>query len=343
MPRRSQAEQRERHRSAQLIESAREQTGWDPTILPPGAPPEVTCPPGYVQHPIGEPCTMDGVLCNRCGTPRTKDCCNGNTKGVQFFSSWLADPNNDPSTPALQTYRILESPYVPHAIRWTAALWGWETQAVALAVNGGPIGATDPSAIQFGDPDLHNTFLKARIGWQTASGGTIRDVDISRGVRFSVEACKVVIDILYPVEGHVNPFAGNPTAAPTLTGLVLNSIIGAWIAPIQSVPGRQILTNTETLRIAADAVGAMIPPPGAIELSLYQSAQGQILTPHWSVRTDDAYGSAVDLQIQAGEVILGADRRADRVIVPGNAKQLLLGAVDVDDNRNVTAVWGLEM
>lgn len=286
---------------------------------------------------------MDGELCNFCHTPKRDQCCDGNSKGVQFFSSWLANPATDPSTPALKSYRILESPTTPHAIRWTCALWGWETQAIGQEVNGGPVSATNPSAIQFNDSDLHNTFLKARIGWQKSSGGTIREVDISRGVRFSVEACKVVIDILYPVNGHVSPFAGNPTVAPTLTGLVINSIIGAWIAPISSVPGEQILTNTVTTQIAMDTLGALTPPPGALELSLYQSGQGSILIPHWTVRTDDVYGSAIDLAIQAGEVILGADRRVSKLLVPGNAKQLLLGPTDVDDNRNLTAIWGLEM
>jgi hypothetical protein len=254
------------------------------------------------------------------------DCGKGREKGVRVFSSWNSS-DSVATTPDMQDMRLLESPDVPEVTQWQVAMWGWELTNVGEGVP-----SQDDSLVLI--PGLHRTMLKGRVRLYNSSGGTIRDFDIAEGVRFGVAACHVTIDVLMPT-GWI---AHAGTSSRTLDGLVLDSIIGAWIGPSTTPPGTQILTNTFVYTIAAEAENVQIPiQPGARSVSLYQTGAGAVIAPFW--RTVDGGGFGANI----GEIVLGGDRRVEHLTRPGPAKVIDTGVADALNARVLTVIWELEM
>lgn len=249
-----------------------------------------------------------------------------------LFSSWGATIGST-ATPNLQEYRMLTSPETYRtgdksntAVHWTCSFWGREL--IRFAENGVPQNRNRLT----NDDAQHETLLKGRVEFHGAGDGTVRDFDIKAGVRFGVVANRVKLKVLAPVSS-----IRDPVQDATLSGLLLDTVVGCAMAPSYTAPGRQILTNTFVHNIFGGATNIYAEvPPGAIRVTIYQTADGQLLTPRWQT-----YGNVLSGNI--GEIILGADRRVDHIEVPGQAKVINLCPVADNEARNVTVIWELEM
>lgn len=256
-------------------------------------------------------------------------CGKGREKGIRAFSTWNGT-STVATTPAMQDVRMLENPDVPEVTQWEIAMWGWEVARIQ-AINGGASPVSDNLVLESGN---HRTMLKGRVRFYNSSGGTIRDFDIAEGVRFGVVACHVAIDLLIPT-GWV---PHSSTSDRTLTGLVLDSLIGAWIGPSYTPPGEQLLTNTFVYTIAAGTANEQIPvQPGARRVSIYQTGAGAVLAPHWRNSGMTGFGANI------GEIVMGGDRRVEHLDRVGPAKSIDTGPADAMEARVVTFVWELEI
>lgn len=267
--------------------------------------------------------------------PQRLACGLGREKGIQVLSSWSTTRTlTTTATPDFMSFRLIESPVVQEEERWECAMWGYELTRQTLAGVGVP--AQQVSLIE--TDGRHYSRCKARARFYNSSGGTIRDFDIAQGVRFSLVACMVTIDLLYPTGGIVNPLLRRQDdELPTATGMVIDSLIGASIKPAYGAPGSQILTNTITYVFeAGDANDLILIPPGTRWITIYQTRAGAVIDPFY--RNDFALIGA-----NIGAIILGADRRIDRMSRPGDAVAIDLGPADQQNVRVVTIVFELEI
>jgi hypothetical protein len=268
----------------------------------------------------------------RHGIQPREPCQHGSEKGLQIFSSW-SQPRGVAvfGTPDYVDTKLVTSPEVKEETRWECAIWAWESIRV-----GNNLTALHSSVIQ--ETGNHYTKYKARVRFGRASGGSIREFDIAQGVRFSLVGCLITIDVMYPDGGVLAPLLPKQDdALATMSGQVLDTMVGASIKPAYGTPGSQILTNTHTERIGAGDANALIPiPPGTRWISMYQTRPGAVIDPSFL-----DYNAAAANNI--GAIILGADRRVERLARPGQAGAIDLGPADQNNNRWVTIVFELEM
>jgi hypothetical protein len=251
---------------------------------------------------------------------------------ADVFSVWGATVATG-NTPQMEEIRMLTSPDLHKlgcdentGIQWQLAMWGREIEQVGENIS--PANVNEVTEAQ------HHSMLKGRVEFYGAGGQTVRDFDIGAGIRFGVVSTKVQLKLLAPT-GYLR----NPDPDATLSGLTLTSRIGAALMPAPCPPGRQSLTNTFVYRIAAgnNLTGALVPP-GAKRVSIYQTADGVVLTPRW-VNVNQLVVAA-----NLGEITLGADRRVEHLEVPGPSKVIHLNpAADQQNVRWVTVVWELEI
>lgn len=262
--------------------------------------------------------------------------CIAREKGRRIMSRWTDDPT-DPTTPEMVGIFLLSSPPTgdlkPRC--WEIGVWGREVQQRPPVL---PAEGYQPwSVSQISTDDHQITKLKARIRFYNAEGGNERIFDIGEGVRTNVIACSVQLDIYVPVE-YIFPdtFAGQNAGQQWATGLILNSLVGAWIGETCMPAAKVPLTNTETLLVAAGDADARVQiPPGARRLSMYQTRAGGVMDPFWSMED-------INNPTTIGAIILGADRSVEHLDRPGSARTVAIGAADQQDDRVVTLVWELE-
>jgi hypothetical protein len=229
------------------------------------------------------------------------------------------------STPELA--RMGADPNIP--IQWELAMWAREN-----ARNGENLTAQNETLLSTAQ---HQTKLKGRARFYGAAGGTERVFDIGAGVRFGVVACRVTLDVLAPTGFVVHPNSAQSVGS-LQSGLVLDTYVGAWLAPAPCPPGRQLLTDTYVYDLAIGDLNTHVPvPAGAVRLTIYQTNVGQLLTPFFRTMADIAAANI-------GEITLAAARRLDHIEVPGPARVVCLNpAADNQNARVVTLIWELEI
>jgi len=184
-----------------------------------------------------------------------------------------------------------------------------------------------------GDVGAHRgSRLKARLSFGSQN---VRDVDFGQSIRVSAVARYISMQALFPENSIIEP-------APTDTvgtGIVLDTIFGVEILASTSPPGDRLATNTETTVVLQTVVNTPIRlQPGARRVTIYQTNVGDVMTPFWSL---DDTGAAAGPNL--GQIILGTDRRAVALDIPGNAQVIMTGPADPDDDRVITVVQSLEI
>jgi hypothetical protein len=272
--------------------------------------------------------------CDFPGPFPTKIPCQRWENDFQIFSSWGLI--GSAATPTMTDRLILSSPELARmgldpniALQWELSMWAREN-----ARNGENLTAQNETQLSTAQ---HHTHLKGRVRFYGAAGGTERVFDIGAGVRFGVVACKVTLDVLAPTGFVVHPNS-QQSAGSLQSGLVLDTFVGAWLAPAPCPPGDQILTDTYVYLLAAGNVNTHVPvPAGAVRLTMYQTNAGNLLTPFFRTMADIAAANI-------GEITLPAGRRVDHIEVPGPARVVCLNpAADNQNDRVVTLVWELEI
>lgn len=258
--------------------------------------------------------------------------CDGRQKGATVFSQWTDDVD-DPSTPEL-TVLELNSYSLDSPVMYAIDVWGWEV-ARKVTANSGPIGLTPEGQLQTNEN--HFSRLKVQIGWHSASGGTIRNIDIAHGSRFTVHSNYVAVRMMVPVNHWIGPSLNRPAGGGQRTfdsGLVLTTSVGSYIAPTQSTYGGRIATNTITVRIPANTADQEVRvPPGTRTVSVFQTQDGNPAVLQWLLASG---GPSV------GQLEVPIDRRIRDTERPGNAQFISTGPAD-NDTRDITFVFGLEI
>lgn len=277
-------------------------------------------------------------------------------RGMRVFSEWgdrtggtTGDQLRVETPEQWNPYRMVRSPRVPDGSSrlWMIDIWAYERIRFPTAAQGpvGPLGG-EGTIMESGGaaratlPGNQSSKLKARIMWWASSGGTTRIVDIGQGIRMALEASLVTVEILFPNPGTVQ--IKQQTTQPSLAlngGTVLDSEVGCSIVPTESTPGVQATTNTIVTSILERVADVPVfIPPGSREVTIYQSAIGDVVTPIWRHgREVAAIGPDV------GVIVLDTTRRVVRLPRPGNAGLISTGAADADTDRIVTFVFGLEI
>lgn len=287
--------------------------------------------------------------------PQRPECVPGRgtvvDKGLSVFSVWQnldANGNVLPETPPLHAYQMLKSPPRPgqHAesLLWMVELWGYEVARRRTAAEGAvsPLGAsaiTGVSALEAENRGNAMTRLKVRLTTHGASGGSVRIIDIGEGIRLTIEACAIEIELLYPQPGTVQVDGRPNLQLGAGGGLVLDSEIGGFIAESTSTPGAQVCTNTVTVRVPAGAADqAVFVPPGTRWVTIYQTGVGAVMTPEWRL-----FRAVADIGPSLGTILLGGDRRVVQLDRLGNAGMITTGPADPDNDRVATFVFSLEI
>jgi hypothetical protein len=269
--------------------------------------------------------------------------------GLQIFSVWNgldANGNVRPESPPFNTYQFLKSPPIPHdgSQLWTIDVWAYEVARRRTAIEGAAPPLSESVILGTGGAEaagLGNEMsrLKVRITAHGASGGTSRIIDIAEGIRFAIEACQVEVEVLYPIPGTVHTQERPDLELGVGGGLLLDTVVGGFIAETTSTPGAQLATNTQTVRVPATVANlAVFVPPGAVSVSIYQTGTGNTATLAWRL-----FRSQTDLGPSLGTIILGGNRRVERLKRPGNAGMITTGAADQNNDRILTFVWDLEI
>ncbi len=240
-----------------------------------------------------------------------------------------------PQTPQFVKKRLIATPRGERKVRdWQVNIWAQEVARIT----------TIPTAMltleEIVAQGANTSRLKARVEWEGASGGRQVDFDIAQGIRCVIPACYIAVSILFPVGGTVSPVRG---AIQTGLGVILDGQYGGSLTKAGSASlGARLLTNTitERLGLGIDNVETQIPE-GTRSVTVLQSADGVTVTPEFWLRGFDAV-SATDGE-DLGAILLGAERRADRVDRPGAASIIASGPSDPDNLRDVTYVFNLEL
>lgn len=260
-----------------------------------------------------------------------------NERGLYLFSRWGdVDEQGVPEreTPPFEgSYLFLSSPLSEIPRTWYIELWAYE---IARIIQGDPVPPLGQGNL--GKNGGQMSRLKIAIEYHRSSSGTVRVVDLAEGIRMAVMAERVSVHILYPKPGVFG--LGDIAERTELDGLVLDTLVGGFIADSFSPPGQQLATNTFTVRVPA--ASSDVPhdvPPGARSVTLWQAPEGAVATPEWRLlraNTPPLPGPSL------GTITIGATRRAERMDRPGNAGMVTSGPADSVD-RFLTFVWNLEV
>jgi len=280
------------------------------------------------------------------GDPRKRPRLVSNSRGLKVFSLWNAsgvDPTGAAS-PALTAHEnidceVLPGDLVPSSMEgrdgplgFMVNLWGLEVIRLASA----PVAPLNRQqiydAVLSGDPGAHRG---SRYKMELAFGAqNLRRVDVGQSIRMSAVARYMNVACLFPESSFIEPTSDRTLGA----GLVVDTIFGVEILAAYSPPGDRLATNSSTVVVLATILNTAIRlEPGCRRVTLIQTGLGAVMTPTFAL--DDLGAAGPNL----GNIVLGADRRAVAVDVPGHATAILTGAADANNSRVLTVIQLLEI
>lgn len=281
------------------------------------------CPPLV---PMGQLLPPAGAVARDRDGPILYD---GRQEGLFVFSQWSADAD-DPSTPEMDAITFNAHQW-PCPVMWSIDVWAYEIIQKPTAQQ-----PATPITTKLSGADLHCSKLKVEIGFHSASGGTVRRIDIGQGMRTNVHSNYVDVRLLVPKQHLIGPKQLNSIGNQIQfeTGIVLSTAVGCYIAPSTSTYAGNVATDTITVRVPANTADVETRvPPGARTVSVYQAAAGVPATLQWRL---DAGGPS------AGQLAIPADRRILDASRPANACVISSGPAD-PVARDITYVFGLEI
>lgn len=249
-----------------------------------------------------------------------------------------ADGTPVPQTPVYATSVLLDTTPEQsdsYTRNWEVQVWAYEQERILPA--GSPAVSAQPVALV---PENLSSRLRVRIAWSGSSGGVVRDLDVAQGLRLAIRAPKVTVYMLcaqpalLQVQGEAQPQYNVGLGG----GLVLDSEIGVSVQESDTIPGVQLGTLTDTIRVAAGVADVPVRiPPGARAVTVYQTSNGASGTLEWrSLRSNVIVGPSL------GQIVLGPSRRSDRIDRIGGAGRITTGPADAV-TRFFTFVWDIDV
>jgi len=266
-----------------------------------------------------------------------------------FWGPNTAGPNSTPmSSPASLNRndgRFIKGPSANEGepCWWTAEVNAQEIMRANDAAEG-----LRPLPVQVIEQDgVATSKLWAEVTWHREGIGSRAIFDISAGMRISVHACSVQINIWHPpqclsVRGSTTPTDGQQqTRLNAGPGLYLDTLIRASIICGCAAQKSNALL-TQTLIIPAQGTAFLPVPPGAIAVEIYVPGAGFAIPGNW-VDVGTADGTTIPPTGNIGNIpfLTIAAERTGRAPRPGSAVGLSLANTD-GTPRVFTVVWYLE-
>lgn len=249
-------------------------------------------------------------------------------RGAQYFAQWSenSDPPTNVATPSFTSIRQFVTTGDLSPRWWHIDVWGRSVLRAAGLVTFTPL---PQNTIQEGEQISR---ARVRVGWNGASGGTIRTMTIGTGLRLDVYACGVSVAILAPPRATWGPQSSViGGAVPELTGTVVDESVGVNVTDSCCGPrGFRSGTLVEVFRLAnADPTQVVSIPPGARTLTISQAGGGALATVNFRFLT-----TAIQ------PVVMGAASRSALVEVPHHASDLFISGLGGDI---LTLEWGIDV
>lgn len=187
----------------------------------------------------------------------------------------------------------------------------------------------------------NNSVCKLLIGVRTTSGRSQFLIDCDH--ELEVWGSSLDIQVLVPGAalaparafkiGSTTPITG--AAAPALTGLVVDSLLGCTVIPIEESKSQREAPLTQQLRVAANTAGVIEVPRAAVAVKIYQTTQG-VASAQWIRFIGDPAVTASNQQ--TGTIAFTGRTSQDFDNQISNETHLQTD-VDPANNRLYTVLW----
>ncbi len=228
-----------------------------------------------------------------------------------------------------QTWYPVEDTGCPHEGLFRVSTWGVEVQR--SNVNGGLSNLDAATILATGVQG------RSRVGFQILVSDHVspatRRYEIDAGQSLNLTASAVTVKAILPgVSVVIPPGTAAGTAAAVLNE-VYDAVAGAKILRVEEDQSTNEALRTRYLTVLANTAGIMQVPPGAREVSIYQTAAG-VASPLWQMRAGPG---------AAGLIVgvlpwIGATRRTEQQTLLPNVTELVTD-IDVGNGRNFVAVF----
>lgn len=266
-------------------------------------------------------------------------------RSEQLFFQYNANIPQDPST---------VNAFVPVDVGWTSdygvthdiasdceRLWlvvvrSREIQRVAAQ----PVGPVSRQVIESGPlpagaSACNNSVCRLLVGVRTTSGRSQFLIDCDH--ELEVWGSSIDVQLLVPAPffkiGSSTPLTGN--GVPTLSGLVIDSLLGCTVIPIEESKSQREAPLTQQLRVAANAAGVIEVPRAAVAVKIYQTTAG-VASAQWIRFVGDP---AVTTSTQQTGVIQFTGRSSQDIDNQLSNETHLQSDVDPNNIRLYTVLW----